>query len=106
MRVVTSMVAGAAHHRTPVATVRPSEEESTYLKRPIRALYLPYLPITGEGDCDGPQDGGANDGHQGCQGDLVCGSNNCMKFGTYYHEKVVRDTSSNSSETRTNFVIF
>ena len=34
------MVAGAAHHRTPVATVRPSEEEITYLKRPIRALYL------------------------------------------------------------------
>merc|ERR1711982_109089 len=31
----------------------------------------------GEGDCDGPLDGGANDGHRGCQGDLVCGSNNC-----------------------------
>merc|ERR1712126_667723 len=41
----------------------------------------------GEGDCDGPGDGGANDGHQGCQGDLVCGSNNCKKFGLYYHEK-------------------
>jgi len=41
----------------------------------------------GEGDCDGPADGGANDGHQGCQGDLVCGSNNCKKFGLYYHEK-------------------
>ena len=41
----------------------------------------------GEGDCDGPADGGANDGHAGCKGDLVCGSNNCKKFGNYYHEK-------------------
>jgi len=41
----------------------------------------------GEGDCDGPLDGGVNDGHRGCQGDLVCGSNNCKKFGSYYHEK-------------------
>merc|ERR1712038_1723513 len=41
----------------------------------------------GEGDCDGPLDGGPNDGHDGCQGDLVCGSNNCMKFGAYYHPK-------------------
>jgi len=41
----------------------------------------------GEGDCDGPLDGGPNDGHDGCQGDLVCGSNNCRKFGAYYHPK-------------------
>eukprot|EP00092_Neocalanus_flemingeri_P038422 GFUD01041829.1.p1 GENE.GFUD01041829.1~~GFUD01041829.1.p1 ORF type:complete len:633 (+),score=149.63 GFUD01041829.1:55-1953(+) len=41
----------------------------------------------GEGDCDGPGDGGQHDGHAGCRGDLVCGSNNCKKFGTYYHEK-------------------
>merc|ERR1711970_305811 len=41
----------------------------------------------GEGDCDGPLDGGVNDGHAGCQGDLVCGSNNCKKFGLYFHEK-------------------
>ena len=41
----------------------------------------------GEGDCDGPGDGGQNDGHRGCRGDLVCGSNNCRKFGHYYHEK-------------------
>merc|ERR1711971_1266940 len=41
----------------------------------------------GEGDCDGPGDGGQNDGHRGCRGDLVCGSNNCKKFGHYYHEK-------------------
>merc|ERR1712224_814364 len=41
----------------------------------------------GEGDCDGPLDGGANDGHRGCQGDLVCCSNSCKKFGTYFHEK-------------------
>merc|ERR1719411_571882 len=41
----------------------------------------------GEGDCDGPGDGGQHDGHAGCKGDLVCGSNNCLKFGLYYHEK-------------------
>merc|ERR1711874_870660 len=41
----------------------------------------------GEGDCDGPGDGGKNDGHAGCKGNLVCGSNNCKKFGHYYHEK-------------------
>ena len=41
----------------------------------------------GEGDCDGPIDGGPNDGDLGCMGDLVCGSNNCKKFGFYYHEK-------------------
>jgi len=41
----------------------------------------------GEGDCDGPLDGGVNDGHRGCKGDLVCGSNNCKKFGSYFHEK-------------------
>merc|ERR1712183_614296 len=41
----------------------------------------------GEGDCDGRGDGGLNDGHAGCKGNLVCGSNNCLKFGAYYHEK-------------------
>merc|ERR1711970_1344474 len=41
----------------------------------------------GEGDCDGPGDGGGHDGHAGCKGDLVCGSNNCKKFGLFYHEK-------------------
>jgi len=41
----------------------------------------------GEGDCDGPLDGGQNDGHEGCKGELVCGSNNCRKFGLYYHPK-------------------
>ena len=41
----------------------------------------------GEGDCDGPGDGGQHDGHQGCKPGLVCGSNNCRKFGLYYHEK-------------------
>merc|ERR1711942_25878 len=41
----------------------------------------------GEGDCDGPLDGGVNDGHAGCQGELGCGSNNCLKFGTYFHPK-------------------
>ena len=41
----------------------------------------------GEGDCDGPGDGGQHDGHRGCKGDLVCGSNNCKQFGIYFHEK-------------------
>ena len=41
----------------------------------------------GEGDCDGPGDGGQHDGNAGCKGDLVCGSNNCKQFGHYYHEK-------------------
>ena len=41
----------------------------------------------GEGDCDGPGDGGQHDGHRGCLPGLVCGSNNCKKFGLYYHEK-------------------
>merc|ERR1740122_524544 len=41
----------------------------------------------GEGDCDGPGDGGDHDGHAGCRGDLQCGSNNCRKFGAYYHPK-------------------
>merc|ERR1712243_242239 len=41
----------------------------------------------GEGDCDGPGDGGLNDGHAGCKGDLVCGSNNCLQFGAYFHPK-------------------
>ena len=41
----------------------------------------------GEGDCDGPGDGGLNDGHAGCKGDLVCGTNNCLQFGAYFHPK-------------------
>ena len=41
----------------------------------------------GEGDCDGPGDGGRNDGHAGCAGQLICGSNNCRQFGAYYHPK-------------------
>jgi hypothetical protein len=41
----------------------------------------------GEGDCDGRGDGGFNDGDCGCKGDLVCGSNKCLQFGFYYHEK-------------------
>ena len=38
----------------------------------------------GEGDCAGPFDGGANDGHKGCMGNLRCGDNNCKKFGLYF----------------------
>ena len=71
-----------------------------------RRCCTPELPCGyGEGDCDGPGDGGGNDGHRGCQRGqgvvvviviitqllfcpgLVCGSNNCLKFGLYYHEK-------------------
>merc|ERR1719154_1054154 len=53
-----------------------------------RRCCTPEAPCDeGEGDCDGPGDGGSNDGHRGCKGDLVCGSNNCLQFGAYYHEK-------------------
>ena len=41
----------------------------------------------GEGDCDGPADGGLHDGHAGCRGELVCASNDCKKFGLFYHVK-------------------
>ena len=41
----------------------------------------------GEGDCNGPGDVGRHDGHAGCRGELVCGSNNCRKFGLFYHAK-------------------
>jgi len=41
----------------------------------------------GEGDCDGFGDGGGGDGNRGCKGNLVCGSNNCQKFGLFFHEK-------------------
>ena len=41
----------------------------------------------GEGDCDGPGDGGQHDGNSGCKAGLVCGSNNCFKYGAYFHPK-------------------
>ena len=41
----------------------------------------------GQGDCDGPGEGGNNDGHQGCKRGLECGSNNCRQFGAFYHPK-------------------
>ena len=53
-----------------------------------RRCCTPQQPCDeGEGDCDGPGDGGQHDGHAGCKGDLVCGSNNCLQFGLYYHPK-------------------
>ena len=53
-----------------------------------RRCCTPEAPCEyGEGDCDGPGDGGRHDGHAGCRGDLVCGSNNCRKFGLFYHAK-------------------
>ena len=53
-----------------------------------RRCCTPHQPCgEGEGDCDGPGDGGQHDGHAGCKGDLVCGSNNCLQFGLYYHPK-------------------
>ena len=41
----------------------------------------------GEGDCNGPGDVGRHDGHAGCRGELVCGSNNCRKLGLFHHAK-------------------
>ena len=32
----------------------------------------------GEGDCDSDQE---------CQGDLICGDNNCKQFAAYFHPK-------------------
>jgi len=55
----------------------------------------------GEGDCDGRGDGGLNDGDRGCKGDLVCGSNNCLKFGLYYHKKDDCCEKPGSSSTTT-----
>ena len=53
-----------------------------------RRCCTPAAPCEyGEGDCDGPGDGGRHDGHAGCRGELVCGSNNCRKFGLFYHAK-------------------
>ena len=55
---------------------------------PGRRCCTPEEPCgEGEGDCDGPGDGGVHDGDRGCRPGLVCGSNNCKKFGAYYHEK-------------------
>merc|ERR1711892_518676 len=55
---------------------------------PGRRCCTPENPCgEGEGDCDGAGDGGVNDGDRGCRPGLVCGSNNCRKFGAYYHEK-------------------
>ena len=58
--------------------------------------------LLGEGDC-APRDEGTHNDNRDCKGgtlvridldilhylclDLVCGSNNCRKFGLYYHEK-------------------
>ena len=30
---------------------------------------------------------GRHDGHAGCRGELVCGSNNCRKFSLFHHAK-------------------
>ena len=39
-----------------------------------RRCCTPEAPCEyGEGDCDGPGDGGRHDGHAGCRGELVCG---------------------------------
>ena len=83
---------------TTTTTTEEPTEEPIYEPRPdqrcagrnygSRRCCTPEEPCDeGEGDCDGPGDGGYHDGHEGCKGDLVCGSNNCLKFGLYYHEK-------------------
>jgi len=58
----------------------------------LRCYARNYLGVTcctpdypcdeGEGNCDS-----AGDGDRGCKGDLVCGRNNCKKYGSQYFEK-------------------
>lgn len=73
---------------TAVPTEPPQGQRCRGRNYDGRRCCTPDAPCgLGEGDCDGPLDGGQNDGHEGCQGELVCGSNNCRKFGLYYHPK-------------------
>merc|ERR1711868_38080 len=97
----------------PTTTRRTTADLPQNLPRPKAPVIVPGTPLTpppgqrcrgrnydgrrcctpeqpcgeGEGDCDGAGDGGINDGNRGCRAGLVCGSNNCKKFGAYYHEK-------------------
>ena len=41
----------------------------------------------GEGDCEPKSDGSEHNNNSDCLPGLVCGSNNCRKFGLYYHDK-------------------
>ena len=41
----------------------------------------------GEADCEPKSDGSGNNDDSDCMPGLVCGSNNCRKFGLYYHER-------------------
>jgi len=71
-----------------VPLLPPAEQRCSGRNYQGRRCCTPDTPCgEGEGDCDGPGDGGEHDGHQGCKGELVCGSNNCLKFGLYFHEK-------------------
>merc|ERR1712203_1284574 len=53
----------------------------------VEDAVLQRILVVKERETDGAGDGGVNDGDRGCRGDLVCGSNNCKKFGAYYHDK-------------------
>ena len=50
-----------------------------------RSCCTPSSPCdVGEGDCSSPLDNGKHYDNKDCKGNLVCGRNNCKKFGDYY----------------------
>ena len=74
--------------RCPDCTRPPQGQRCAGRNYNGRRCCTPEQPCgEGEGDCDGPGDGGGHDGHAGCRGNLQCGSNNCQQFGAYYHPK-------------------
>jgi len=89
MRIILiSVLLGLVASQSPGLQEPPAGQRCSGRNYNGRRCCTPEQPCgLGEGDCDGPLDGGTHDGHQGCRGDLMCGSNNCKKFGAYFHEK-------------------
>merc|ERR1712203_744859 len=86
--ILISLLLGLVASQSPDLQEPPAGQRCSGRNYNGRRCCTPEQPCgLGEGDCDGPLDGGTHDGHQGCRGDLMCGSNNCKKFGAYFHEK-------------------
>merc|ERR1712087_581025 len=86
--ILISLLLGLVASQSPDLQEPPAGQRCSGRNYNGRRCCTPEQPCgLGEGDCDGPLDGGTHDGHQGCKGDLMCGSNNCKKFGSYFHEK-------------------